>query len=225
MNGDEPMGEVTMPGLLRREADWHWKTVALLWQRISLWVFAIPAIAAVAIYFLNTESAIAPYLTKDAAEIAAPALLAIPLAIATWLAATRPHVYFKWQALFALALFFRELHFVGTNTGFYIAIVLLLGWASLARERLEPFFSNRIIVQLLTAIIWVYLVSKTFDRHMWDRVLPAGTTNDLFEENLEILGHALFLALTCVSMFVDSTISVTTLNQGTWLGSSDRSGL
>ena len=56
---------------------------------------------------------------------------------------------------------------------------------------------------VLTTIIWVYLVSKTLDRHMWDRILPAGTTNDLFEENLEIVGHVLFLVLTVVSACVD----------------------
>jgi hypothetical protein len=38
---------------------------------------------------------------------------------------------------------------------------------------------------------------------MWDRILPAGTTNDLFEENLEIVGHVLFLVLTVVSACID----------------------
>lgn len=198
---------------LSHEAGWHWTTATRVMQRTPPWVVAIPAVAALVIYLLNTSATMAPFLTKDAAEIASPIILAVPLLIAAWLAATRPHVYYKWQALFALALFLRELHFVGTNTGFYIAIVLLLGWASFARERLEPFFSNRKIVTLLTAIIWVYLVSKTFDRHMWDHILPAGTTSDLFEENLEIVGHALFLVLTVVSIFVGGTAAVTSLNE------------
>lgn len=188
---------------LRREVEWHCATAARILRLTPFWVLVVPAVAAAAIYILNTSPAIAPYLTKDAAEFTSPIILAVALTLATVLAATRPHVYFKWQALFALALFLRELHFTGTNSGFYIAIVLLLGWASYARERLEPYFSSRAIVTVLTTIIWVYLVSKTLDRHMWDRILPAGTTNDLFEENLEIVGHVLFLVLTVVSACID----------------------
>lgn len=194
---------------LSEEAGWHWTTATRVLQLTPPWVVAVPAVAVLVIYLLNTNAAIAPYLTKEAAEIASPIILAVPLALATCFALARSHVYSKWQALFALALFLRELHFAGTNTGFYIAIVLLLGWASFARERLEPFFSNRKIATLLTTIIWVYLVSKTFDRHVWDHVLPAGTTSNLFEENLEIVGHTLFLVLTVVSIFVDGTVPVT----------------
>lgn len=188
---------------LGAEARWHWETGLRILGLTPPWVLVVPAVAALVIYLLNTSAAIAPFLTKEAAEIASPIILAVPLALATWLAATRPHVYYKWLALFALSLFLRELHFQGTNTGFYVAIVLLLGWASFARERLEPFFSNRAVVTLLTTIIWVYLVSKSFDRHVWDHVLPAGTTSNLFEENLEIVGHLLFFVLTVVSVFVD----------------------
>jgi hypothetical protein len=39
--------------------------------------------------------------------------------------------------------------------------------------------------------------------HMWVRVLPAGTTSNLFEENLEIVGHMLFLVLVVASIFID----------------------
>jgi hypothetical protein len=209
---------------LSTAVDWHWTTITRTWQQTPLWIFAVPAVAVAVIYLLNASGAVAPYLTKEVAEISSPIILSIPLAIATWLAATRTHVYYKWQALFALALFLRELHFTGTNSGFYIAIVLLLGWASTARERLEPFFSNRTIVTLLATIIWVYLVSKTFDRRVWDPILPAGTTNDLFEENLELLGHTLFLTLTVVSAVVGSKAAATSPNEWGWSTHSNRTG-
>jgi hypothetical protein len=192
---------------LSTEAAWHAETATRLLRTTPPWVLLVPVIGALVIYLLNTNAAIAPYLTKEEAEFISPLILAVPLALAICLTVLRPHVYYKWQALFALALFLRELHFQGTNTGFYIAIVLLLGWASFARDFLEPYFSDRRIVSLLVTIIWVYLVSKTFDRHLWDRLLPAGTTSNLFEENLEILGHTLFLVLVVVSVFVDGTMS------------------
>ncbi len=189
---------------LRSELAWHWATGLQVLRLTSPWVLFAPAIAAFVIYLLNRNAAIAPFLTKEAAEISSPIVLAVPLALSAWMAATRPPVYYKWLTLMALALFLRELHLPGTNTGFYIAFPLLLIWASHARERLEPFISSRKIVTLLMTIIWIYLVSKTFDRHAWNSVLPAGTTSDLFEENLELIGHLLFLVLVIVSMAVEA---------------------
>lgn len=185
---------------------WHWATGLQVLRLTPLWVWITPAVAAGIIYLLNRNAAIAPFLTKEAAEISSPVVLAVALALAVWRAITSPHVYYKWLALFALALLLRELHFQGTNTGFYIAVPLLLGWASLARERLEPFISSRKVVGLLVTILWIYLVSKSFDRHAWNAVLPAGTTSNLFEENLELAGHLLFLALVVVSIGVEGGV-------------------
>jgi hypothetical protein len=191
-----------MWGWLRATLSWHWSTAAQLLRLTPIWVIAIPAVGALVIALLNTSPDIAPYLTKDSAEIISPVILAVGIAIAAWLAATHSEVYFKWLTVFAVCLFLRELHFRGTNTGFYIAIVLLLGWASYARDRLEPFFSNKTIVTLLMAVLWTYLISKTFDRHMWDRAMVGNLSPDLFEENLEILAHLLFVTLTMASAVV-----------------------
>lgn len=40
------------------------------------------------------------------------------------------------------------------------------------------------------------------ERGYLDRILPAGTTRDLFEENLEILGHLIFALLVVLSFRV-----------------------
>ncbi|MDQ8697837.1 hypothetical protein [Hyphomicrobium sp. LHD-15] len=197
---------------LTTQIAWHWTTATHVLRLTPVWVWIVPVVGAFVVNLLNTNAVIAPYLTKDVAEFISPIILAMALALAACLAAMKSHVFYKWQALFALALFLRELHFAGTNTGFYIAMVLLIGWASYARDFLEPFFSDRKIVTLLTAIIWTYLVSKTFDRHMWDHVLPAGTTSNLFEENLEILGHTLFLALVVVSIGTKAPASALSRN-------------
>ncbi len=178
---------------------WHWTTAVRLLRMTPPWVLAVPLLGALLIMALNTLPWVAPYLTKDSAEIISPIILAVGVVVAGWLAATRPAPYYKWLAVFALCLFLRELHFRTTNTGFYIAIVVLLWWASHARDRLEPFFSNRTIVTLLMAVLWTYAVSKTFDRHLWDGLMTGSLSRDLFEENLEILGHLLFVVLVMVS--------------------------
>lgn len=196
------MTGVVMWGWLSANASWHWHTGIQLLRLTPIWVVAVPAAGALVIALLNTSPEIAPYLTKESAEIISPLILAVGVVIAAWLAATHSEIYFKWLTLFAVCLFLRELHFRGTNTGFYIAIALLLGWASYARDRLEPFFSNRTIVTLLMAVLWTYLISKTFDRHMWDRAMFGNLSRDLFEENLEILGHLLFVTLTMASALV-----------------------
>lgn len=192
---------------------WHTETAARILRTTPPWVLLVPALGAVVIYLLNILPAVAPYLSKETAEITSPIILAVPLVIAAGLAATRPHVYYKWLALFALALFLRELHFQGTNTGFYIAIVLLIGWASFARDRLEPFISNKVVVTILMSMLWTYAVSKTFDRRIWDSLLPAGITNDLFEENLEIMGHIMFFLLVVASLFVDGAAAPSQRNE------------
>lgn len=192
---------------------WHTETAARILRTTPPWVLLVPALGAVVIYLLNTLPAVAPYLSKETAEITSPIILAVPLVIAAGLAATRPRVYYKWLALFALALFLRELHFQGTNTGFYIAIVLLIGWASFARDRLEPFISNKVVVTILMSMLWTYAVSKTFDRRIWDSLLTAGITNDLFEENLEIMGHIMFFLLVVASLFVDGAAAPSQRNE------------
>lgn len=192
---------------------WHTETAARILRTTPPWVLLVPALGAVVIYLLNILPAVAPYLSKETAEITSPIILAVPLVIAAGLAATRPRVYYKWLALFALALFLRELHFQGTNTGFYIAIVLLIGWASFARDRLEPFISNKVVVTILMSMLWTYAVSKTFDRRIWDSLLPAGITNDLFEENLEIMGHIMFFLLVVASLFVDGAAAPSQRNE------------
>jgi len=182
---------------------WHAGTAQRVIRVTSPWVVLVPVGGALGIYLLHAIPAAIPYLDKDHAEFVSPIILAVGLVLAVCLAAWRREPYFDWLALFSLALFLRELHFRGTNTGFYIALVALIWWASHARERLEPFISSTRIASLLAAVLWTYFISKTFDRHLWDAEMAGGLSRDLFEENLEILGHVLWVALVVLSAFVE----------------------
>lgn len=177
----------------------HKQNVLYILKLTPAWVVVVPFLFMFLIYALD-QTALSPFLTKPNAEIAGPTIVFVALLMAVWQLKKSDHVYYKWLAFFALILFLRELHFYGTNNGFYIAFLLMVWWASQYRERLEPYFSHRVIVTLLVTTIWVYLVSKTFDKRFWDDFLPkADITSDLFEENLEIAGHLLFFYLVLYS--------------------------
>jgi hypothetical protein len=183
---------------IKTALNWHLDTARQVYGILPLWILLTPLLFMLLLYGLE-QTPFNAYLDKDSAEIAAPAILAIAFAISLWQIKSRHHVYFKWQAFFAAILFFRELHFYGTNNGFYIGFILMMWWASKNRERLLPYFANRTIVSLIVLIVWTYLVSKSFDRHYWDALLPAGIESDLFEENLEIIGHLMFAGLVLIS--------------------------
>lgn len=191
-----------MVGGLRAFCAWHMETAGRLLRLTPPWILLIPVVGAVVLYGLNLDPTLASRLDKETAEIVAPVILAGGILLAGWLTLTRGHVYYKWQLVFAISLFLRELHFQGTNTGFYIALVVLLVWASHARDRLEPFISDRRIVTATMAMLWTYFITKLLDRGYLDGGLPAGTTRDLFEENLEILGHTIFIVLVVLSFRV-----------------------
>ena len=183
---------------IKSSFNWHTETARQLYAVMPFWILLLP-IAFMAILLGLDQTPLSMWMNKESAEIAAPSILAIALALALWQIKSNSHVYFKWQAFFAVILFFRELHFYGTNNGFYIGFILMIWWASKHRERLLPYFNNRMIVSLILLIIWTYLISKTFDRHYWDELLPAGIESDLFEENLELIGHMLFTGLVVIS--------------------------
>lgn len=183
---------------IKTSLDWHTDTARQLYKAMPIWILFLPLLFMLLLYGLD-QTALSQWMTKDSAEIAAPGILGIALLAALWQMKSHAHAYFKWQAFFALILFFRELHFYGTNNGFYIGFVLMMWWASKHRERLLPYFNNRTIVSFIVLIIWTYLISKSFDRHYWDNLIPAGVESDLFEENLELIGHLLFTSLVVIS--------------------------
>jgi len=173
---------------------WHFQTVKDIVRLTPVWIYILP-LGFMAVLLGLHYTAFQSYLSKGTSEFIAPIILTISFVISLILIKKNPHRFSKWLGIFAFILLMRELHFWGTNNGFYIGFVLLMWWASRYRETLQPYLSDKRIISLLVLIIWAYFISKTFDRHYWDAYLPTGVTNDLFEENLEMFGHVLFLGL------------------------------
>ena len=181
---------------------WHSSTAVSMLKIVPLWIYPLPILFMVFWWALSLTP-VNQFLDKPTAEIIAPTVLLVTMLIAIWQRKNHDHPYFNWLLFFSVILFLRELHFYGTNNGFYLGFVLMIWWASKHRQRLQPYLFNKKLLSLFILIVWTYLISKSFDRHMWDSYLPAGVPSDLFEENLEVTGHLLTLVLVWISSKVN----------------------
>ena len=137
--------------------------------------------------------------SKPVQEIVAPTVIALATAVVTQFHSVARSKLSIILCCFVWALFLRELHLPLTNTGFYIAIVLIAGWGVVERESLSPWLRDERVSFLLPAAIWTYFISKVFDRHYLDFLPAYYTWNDHVEETLETCGHLIVFALVIVT--------------------------
>jgi hypothetical protein len=104
--------------------------------------------------------------------------------------------------LLSIALFCRELHFWGTNNGIYLAILLLVWYASRNAHRMQAFLHSRVQVSLFGGAMFTYALTKTFDRGYWKFIAGWPDWQDTMEESLESIAHLLILVLVLAS-YVD----------------------
>ena len=107
---------------------------------------------------------------------------------------------------FCLAFFSREIHFAGTSTGVYIAVVAIGVWAWRWRERLVAPVNTGQFKSWLFAAGWTYFLALLIQRRFFKHVFPESLLNwehamhVPMEEWMEVLAHALLL-LTVLSGF------------------------
>lgn len=170
---------------------------------IPLWVWPVPALLCVVI-LLILQTPFGWITAKPTQEIAAPVvsslMAGLALCVHYWMRTTFTLIL----ACFAVAIFFRELHFPGTNTGFYIAVVILAAWASAKREDIRDFLGERWIAGLLACAVWTYFVSKLFDRHYLSFLPNYVAWENNAEESLETLGHVMVFAAVVVTLRLGS---------------------
>ena len=199
---------------------WHWDSaqkIRRLFQPILLFV---PFVIAV-IVLMMTGTQLDWMVSEATQEIAGPSIVALALFISLISAARKKRLVDRWFVALFASLLCREIHFAGTSTGIYVALIVLVTFGSTSRQHLPEFYVQRWPVSLMTVAFITYGMAVTVDAAWW-RFLPAfGAWRLQVEETLESTGHLLMLgslisASTQKATFTSSdTVSNTSLQPTT----------
>lgn len=177
------------------------KTAVDVLKSISLLVWLLPFVLSLVIWAI-TKTPIGWMTEKPVQEIVAPVVIgmtaALVLAVHRWVG-TR---FSLLLACFVWSLFFRELHFWGTNNGFYIALVAIIIWGWLSRSQISEFLQCRVIRFLLSGAFMIYLLSKIVDRGYLAFLPDFVVWRHNLEETLETCGHLMVFALVVMTLRV-----------------------
>ncbi len=177
------------------------KTAVDVLKSISLLVWLLPFVLSLVIWAI-TKTPIGWMTEKPVQEIVAPVVIgmtaALVLAVHRWVG-TR---FSLLLACFVWSLFFRELHFWGTNNGFYIALVAIIIWGWLSRSQISEFLQCRVIRFFLSGAFLIYLLSKIVDRGYLAFLPEFAVWRHNLEETLETCGHLMVFALVVMTLRV-----------------------
>ena len=146
------------------------------------------------------------YLSKSRLENAGVVLIAIALgANAVRYYVRRNPVHLVFSAL-ALAFFCREVHFTGTGSGVYVALVLIGAWVFLWRRKLAPSLFVRTFRVWLGSTAVTYVLSQLIARRVFRKLnLPyEDEVNVPLEELVENVAHVMFLITSLIGASVRS---------------------
>jgi len=179
----------------------HLQNIRSVMGNFSPWVLGLPAAVCA---WIATQSANPwwEYTLKPYQETYAPIILAIATGCAAALWLTFRGFYYRWLLLLSGCLLCREIHFVGTSTGIYFAIPLLMWYASSRFESMKPFADNRLLASLLVGAFVTYFFAITVDRAVWKFLPNHAFWRNNIEETSETVGHLLILAMIICSPIV-----------------------
>ncbi len=146
------------------------------------------------------------YLSKSRLENAGVVLIAIVLgANAVRYYVRRNPVHLVFGAL-ALAFVCREVHFTGTSSGVYVALVLIGAWVFLWRRKLAPSLFVRTFRVWLGSTAVTYVLSQLIARRVFRKLnLPyEDAVNVPLEELVENVAHVMFLVTSLIGVSVRS---------------------
>ena len=172
---------------------YHFETVKSLLHHAWLGILLLPLVTL--LFVLATYQRAGWLTAKMSQEILAPSILVVAclLALVVWL--WHQHLFVSWLVFLTAALFSRELHFVGTNNGIYLALLVLFWFLSKRRSQMHLFLTDRGVVTLLLGAMSCYFWAKTFDRSYWNFLPAWAAWGDHGEESLESAGHLCILLL------------------------------
>ncbi len=168
-------------------------------RSIPLLMWLLPLVLSVAIWAIS-KSPIGWMTEKPVQEIVAPVVIGLTaglvLAVHKW-----SQTKFSFLlACFVWSLFLRELHFWGTNNGFYIALVVLIIWGWMSRVEINHFLKQTSIRYFLSGAFLIYLLSKIVDRGYLAFLPDFSVWRHNLEETLETCGHVMVFCLVVMTL-------------------------
>lgn len=177
----------------------HSETARLLFRGLPYWALLVPFLLGAAV-LLIMQTPFAWVTEKDLQEIAAPVVILVAALVSLYVHYCLRVLFTLFLAVLACALFYRELHIIGSSRTLYATIVILAVLCSVKREALREYFSERVISALLFAAMWTYLVTKLLDRNFFTFLPNYYAWSHNVEESLETVAHLMILALGVVTL-------------------------
>lgn len=185
----------TMAGYVRvlRLRATQWMT------RLPGWAWSVPLLALLVLFLV--PGPLLPWFVgkyawtgKDFQEILGPSLLGGAVLVGLFQCLLRPSACRFWLLSLPAVLLCRELHFAGTGTGVYVALIAIVVTAVRHERRLSPIWNCRHICGCLFAAACLYGLAVSVDSGVWKFLPLAQWWGVNLEETLESSGHSFILA-------------------------------
>ncbi|MDB5389074.1 MAG: hypothetical protein JWM11_4720 [Planctomycetaceae bacterium] len=195
--------------LLARHGNSLLVTLIQIVAALPLWSKWVPAIA-LSVLFLAAGPALPWFIGKyawtgkDFQEVLGPSLLGAAVFVAAFQCLQLWSVCRIWMLSIPATFLCRELHFAGTGTGVYVAIIAIVWFGSVNSTRLRPVWNCRNVCGCWFGAACVYALAVSVDSGVWKFLPNAVWWSVNLEETLESIGHSLILAGTlCAAVIVD----------------------
>ncbi len=172
-------------------------SIVMLLRVPSVLIWILPFIAAVIIWLLSLTP-VAVVFSKPIQEIIAICILTINIIVILTAHVKMRKFVTLWLLLLGIALLCRELHFYGTNRGFYIALILLATWCAVKRVKFVQEIQSTGGARLLVGALWMYCMTKVMDRDYLYFMPKYEEWNDYVEESMESVGHIMILTMSVI---------------------------
>ncbi len=158
------------------------------------WPLVLPPVVIAAVWLAHAAGARAA-LAKPVHEVIALMLLSAAVGAALKGLLVRRDRVSVLLVVLCVAFLCREIHFAGTDTGFYVAVALIAAWAALWRKDLLAALIGQARGRWLVITAWAYFLSLLVQRRAL-RLLPGEEQVHVqLEEVSENLAHLLLTIL------------------------------
>jgi hypothetical protein len=167
-------------------------------RAIPVVMWGLPFVLSAVIWAI-TKTPVGWITEKPVQEIAAPVVIGLSAGLVLMVHKWAQARFTLILACFVWSLFLRELHFWGTNNGFYIALVAIIIWTWASRSQLIDFLQFSSIRHFLSGAFLIYLLSKIVDRGYLAFLPEFSAWRHNLEETLETSGHVMVFCLVVMS--------------------------